>query len=162
MAQDHGAADATGIDPAELEVCLRVLAAAELLAAEHPDAVAIRRATGRIFKMLKRARRVERRDAISAADRAVVAATATGSVQRVDDGTAGISLVATVSGALAGRFVRPRPCYICKQDYTDVDAFYHQLCPACATINRGHRDARTNLTGRRALLTGGRAKIGMY
>ncbi|MDX6727402.1 MAG: hypothetical protein QOK49_2207, partial [Baekduia sp.] len=63
---------------------------------------------------------------------------------------------------LAGRFVRPRPCYICKQDYTDVDAFYHQLCPSCAAINRGHRDARTDLTGRRALLTGGRAKIGMY
>ena len=67
-----------------------------------------------------------------------------------------------MAGALAGRFVRPRPCYICKQDYTDVDAFYHQLCPSCAAINRGHRDARTDLTGRRALLTGGRAKIGMY
>jgi len=151
-----------GLDPTDLELCLRVLARVETLPPEHPDAVAIRRATGRIFKMLKRARRVERRDAISAADRAVVAATATGSVQRVDDETAGIALVSTVSGALAGRLVRPRPCYICKQDYTDVDAFYHQLCPACATINRGHRDARTDLTGRRALLTGGRAKIGMY
>src|SRR5581483_2441885 len=28
--------------------------------------------------------------------------------------------------------------------------------------NRERRDARTDLTGRRALLTGGRAKIGMY
>ena len=79
--------------------------------------------------MVKQARRAERRDAISAADRAVVAATATGSPQRIDDETAGIPLVSTVAGALAGRFVRPRPCYICKQDYTDVDAFYHQLCP---------------------------------
>ncbi|MEP7020082.1 MAG: SDR family NAD(P)-dependent oxidoreductase [Pseudonocardiales bacterium] len=156
----YGASD--GLDPADLELCLEVLAQAESLPPEHPDAVAIRRATGRIFKMVKRARRVERRDAISSADRAVVAATATGSAQRVDDETAGIPLVSNVSGALAGRFVRPRPCYICKQDYTDVDAFYHQLCPACATINRGHRDARTDLTGRRALLTGGRAKIGMY
>ena len=43
-----------------------------------------------------------------------------------------------------------------------VDAFYHQLCPSCAAVNRTHRDARTDLTGRRALLTGGRAKIGMY
>ena len=43
-----------------------------------------------------------------------------------------------------------------------MDAFYHQLCPACAALNRARRDARTDLTGRRALLTGGRAKIGMY
>ena len=46
--------------------------------------------------------------------------------------------------------------------YTEVDAFYHQLCPACARLNRERREARTDLTGRRALLTGGRAKIGMY
>ena len=32
----------------------------------------------------------------------------------------------------------------------------------CAALNRERRDARTDLTGRRALLTGGRAKIGMY
>jgi hypothetical protein len=156
------AAPAPGLDPAELALCLEVLAQAENLPPEHPDAVAIRRATGRIFKMVKQARRAQRRDAISAADRAVVAATATGSAQRIDDETAGIPLVSTVAGALAGHFVRPRPCYICKQDYTDVDAFYHQLCPSCSAINRGHRDARTDLTGRRALLTGGRAKIGMY
>ncbi|MEP7180493.1 MAG: SDR family NAD(P)-dependent oxidoreductase, partial [Pseudonocardiales bacterium] len=151
-----------GLDPTELALCLRVLAQAEALPPGHPDAVAIRRATGRIFKMVKQARRNERRDAISAADRAVVAATATGSAQRIDDETAGIPLVSSVAGALAGRFVRSRPCYICKQDYVEVDAFYHQLCPSCAAINRGRRDARTDLTGRRALLTGGRAKIGMY
>jgi NAD(P)-dependent dehydrogenase (short-subunit alcohol dehydrogenase family) len=51
---------------------------------------------------------------------------------------------------------------VCKQRYVAVDAFYHQLCPACAERNRSRRDARTDLTGRRALLTGGRAKIGMY
>ncbi|MGX7677698.1 SDR family NAD(P)-dependent oxidoreductase [Jatrophihabitans sp. DSM 45814] len=153
---------ADGIDPGELAVCLRVLAEAEALPPEHPDAVAIRRATGRIFKMVKKARRNERRDAISAADRAVVAATATGSPQRIDDETSGIPLVSSVTGASAGTFLRARPCYICKQDYTQVDAFYHQMCPTCAAINHSHRDARTDLTGRRALLTGGRAKIGMY
>jgi NAD(P)-dependent dehydrogenase (short-subunit alcohol dehydrogenase family) len=151
-----------GIDPDELAVCLRVLAQAEALPSEHPDAIAVRRATGRLFKMVKRSRRIERRDAISVADRAVVAATATGSAQRIDDETEGIPLVSSANGALAGTYIRPRPCYICKQDYTAVDAFYHQLCPSCASINRARRDARTELTGRRALLTGGRAKIGMY
>ncbi len=150
------------IDPAELALALRVIRQSESLPPEHPDAVAVRRATARIFKNVKNARRAERRDAISEADKAVVAATATGSPQRIDDETEGIPLVSTTQGASAGVFLRPRPCYICKQDYTQVDAFYHQLCPSCAAINRGHRDARTDLTGKRALLTGGRAKIGMY
>lgn len=153
---------AGSVDPAELAVCLRVIRQTELLPPEHPDALAVRRATARIFKGVKNARRAERRDAISAADRAVVAATATGSAQRIDDETEGIPLVSRTAGALAGTFLRARPCYICKNDYTDVDAFYHQLCPDCAAENRGHRDARTDLAGRRALLTGGRAKIGMY
>ena len=150
------------IDPDELAVCLKVLGQVESLTPEAPEAVAVRRATARIFKSVKKARRVERRDAISAQDRAVVAATATGSPQRIDDETEGIALVSAASGALAGVYVRPRPCYICKQNYTEVDAFYHQLCPSCAALNHARRDARTDLTGRRALLTGGRAKIGMY
>ncbi|MDQ2797869.1 MAG: SDR family NAD(P)-dependent oxidoreductase [Actinomycetota bacterium] len=139
-----------------------MLAFAETLPPEHPDAVAVRRATGRIFKTVKKVRRDERREAINAADRAVVHATATGSRKRIDDETSGIPLTSSTPGALAGVFVRARPCYICKQDYTEVDAFYHQLCPDCAAKNRSKRDARTDLTGRRALLTGGRAKIGMY
>jgi NAD(P)-dependent dehydrogenase (short-subunit alcohol dehydrogenase family) len=155
-------AAATGIDPDALAACLRVLAQAETLPPEHPDAVAIRLATGRVFKEVKKARRNARRDAIAAADRAVVAATATGSPQRIDDETEGLPLVSSVQGASAGTFVRARPCYICKQDYTQVDAFYHQLCPSCAALNHARRNARTDLTGRRALLTGGRAKIGMY
>src|SRR6201747_3140471 len=157
----RGTGDAA-IDPAELALALRVIEQTELLPPEHPDAVAVRRATARIFKGVRNARRAERRDAISSADRAVVAATATGSPQRIDDETEGLPLVSSAAGALAGVFVRPRPCYICKQDYVEVDAFYHQLCPACATLNRSRRDARADLTGRRALLTGGRAKIGMY
>ena len=151
-----------GIAPDELATCLRVLAAAERLPTEHPDAVTVRRAVGKLFKEAKRVRRIQRRDTISAADRAVVSATATGSANRIDDETAGIPLISTARGASAGTYQRPRPCYICKQDYTRVDAFYHQLCPDCAASNHSHRDARTDLTGRRALLTGGRAKIGMY
>ena len=69
---------------------------------------------------------------------------------------------ARANGASAGTLLRARACYVCKQRYVEVDAFYHQLCPACAALNHARRDARTDLTGRRALLTGGRAKIGMY
>jgi NAD(P)-dependent dehydrogenase (short-subunit alcohol dehydrogenase family) len=150
------------IDPDKLNVCLQVLADIESLPPEHPDAVAVRRATAGIFKSVKKARRNAKRDEIASADRAVVAATATGAPGRIDDETQGLPLVSTAVGASAGTLRRSRACYICKNHYTVVDAFYHQLCPECAALNRAKRDARTDLTGRRALLTGGRAKIGMY
>ena len=81
---------------------------------------------------------------------------------RIDDETLGIPLVSTAPGAFAGELINPRGCYICKNDYTLVDAFYHYLCPSCAAMSHAKRGQGTDLTGRRALLTGGRAKIGMY
>ena len=150
------------IDPDKLDMCLQVLADVESLPPEHPDAVAVRRATAGIFKSVKKARRHAKRDAVAAADNAVTAATATGAPGRIDDETQGLPLVSTAVGATAGTLLRSRACYMCKNRYTVVDAFYHQLCPECAVLNRAKRDARTDLTGRSALLTGGRAKIGMY
>jgi NAD(P)-dependent dehydrogenase (short-subunit alcohol dehydrogenase family) len=129
---------------------------------EHPDAVAVRRATAGLFKTVKIRRRRERREAVLEADRAVTAATATGAPGRIDDETAGLPLRAPTTAPVAGVLRQARGCYICKQRYRLVDAFYHQLCPDCAALNHQRRDARTDLTGRRALLTGGRAKIGMY
>jgi len=151
-----------GIDSDRLTDALRVLAEVEQLPPEHPDAVDVRRAVGRLFKTVKEQRRAERRSAIRANDEAVTAATATGAPGRIDDETQGLALTPSAAGGRAGTLVRARACYICKQRYRDVDAFYHQLCPACAERNHSRRDARTDLTGRRALLTGGRAKIGMY
>ncbi|MFD9622354.1 SDR family oxidoreductase [Streptomyces virginiae] len=55
---------------------------------------------------------------------------------------------------------RPQRCYVCKSHYRQVHHFYHLLCPRCADENLARRTARTDLTGRRALLTGGRVKIG--
>ncbi|WP_433824878.1 SDR family NAD(P)-dependent oxidoreductase [Actinoplanes sp. CA-015351] len=152
----------TGVDPDRLAVCLAVLAEVESLPAEHPDAVAVRRATAGIFKTVKLQRRRDRREAILENDRAVTEATATGAPGRIDDETAGIPLRSNVRGATAGVLKQARGCYVCKQRFTVVDAFYHQLCPKCAELNHSRRDARTDLTGRKALLTGGRAKIGMY
>jgi NAD(P)-dependent dehydrogenase (short-subunit alcohol dehydrogenase family) len=152
----------TAIDPMKLSTCLQVLSEIEALPPEHPDAVAVRRATAGIFKSVKQARRHAKRDAVAAADHAVTAATATGAPGRIDDETQGLPLVSSAVGAIAGTLLRARACYMCKNRYTVVDAFYHQLCPDCAALNQAKRDARTDLTGRSALLTGGRAKIGMY
>ncbi|WP_194818548.1 SDR family NAD(P)-dependent oxidoreductase [Nocardia sp. XZ_19_385] len=152
----------SSIDSTELATCLRVLEQAGQLDKDDPDSLAVQRAVGHMFKKLKQRRRTEARAAVSEADRAVVAATATGSPQRIDDETAGIPLSSNAAGASAGELLRARPCYICKDRYTRVDAFYHQLCPSCAADSHSRRDARTDLSGKRALLTGGRAKIGMY
>ena len=161
------AADATpdgrpGVDPTEFATFLRVVDQVAALPQDHPQHTAARRATAGMFKAAKKHRRGEKRRLVAEADAAVVAATATGSPGRIDDETNGIPLTSSATGAIAGTLLKPRPCYVCKEDYTVVDAFYHQLCPACAALHHAKRDARTDLTGRRALLTGGRAKIGMY
>ena len=146
----------------ELEIALRVLEEAGELDQDDPAFVALRRATAGFFKAAKRERRAAHREKVAAADRAVVELTATGSASRIDDETAGLPLTSTARGAIAGQLLVPRACYMCKQKYVDVDAFYHQLCPTCAALSHEKRDGRTDLVGRRALLTGGRAKIGMY
>ena len=150
------------IDPDRLATALEVLAEAETLPSEHPDAVAIRLGTSKLYKAVKIRLRKERRNAILANDAAVTAATATGAPDRIDDETEGRKLTSSATGKSAGRLLQPRACYVCKERFVDVDAFYHQLCPDCAAFNHERRDARTDLTGKRALLTGGRAKIGMY
>ena len=53
-----------------------------------------------------------------------------------------------------------RVCYVCKQRYTTVHHFYDRLCATCAEENFAKRTELADLTGRVALLTGGRVKIG--
>jgi NAD(P)-dependent dehydrogenase (short-subunit alcohol dehydrogenase family) len=56
--------------------------------------------------------------------------------------------------------VEPQHCYVCKQLYVSVHPFYDQLCPACGEFNFRKRTETADLSGRVALLTGGRVKIG--
>ncbi len=53
-----------------------------------------------------------------------------------------------------------RHCYICKQDYFEIHHFYDQLCRECGDLNYAKRTELADLTGRVALVTGGRVKIG--
>ncbi|MEZ6044362.1 MAG: SDR family oxidoreductase [Planctomycetaceae bacterium] len=61
---------------------------------------------------------------------------------------------------LSKTLTRARSCYICKKPYRELHFYYHQLCPDCAGLNWMKRNQRTDLTGYRAFLTGGRIKIG--
>ncbi|WP_406471501.1 SDR family NAD(P)-dependent oxidoreductase [Streptomyces sp. NBC_01615] len=102
-------------------------------------------------------RRKVRGAELSAADAAAMAATATGALDRREDAP-----LAHDPGAAGTRgvFTKPRTCYVCKTSYRQVDSFYHRLCPDCAADNTARRALATDLSGRRALLTGGRVKIG--
>ncbi len=154
--------DVPGIDPEDLATTVRVLRQVHQLPGDHPDHVLVKRAAAHMYKAIKAERKLRVRAEELAHDRAITELTATGSPVRIDDETSGIPLVSTAAGAFAGELLNARGCYICKADYTLVDAFYHWLCPTCAAFSHAKRDQRTDLTGKRALLTGGRAKIGMY
>jgi NAD(P)-dependent dehydrogenase (short-subunit alcohol dehydrogenase family) len=58
------------------------------------------------------------------------------------------------------QFAEPRSCYVCKGKYSEVHHFYDQMCPPCAELNFFKRTELADLSGRVALLTGGRVKIG--
>ena len=156
----------TAIDAEDMATTLRVIGMLHELPAGHPDIETVKRAAGTMYKRVRKARRAEARAAelgpLREQDAKVLASTATGSPLRIDDETKGIPLTSNVIGEVAGELNTPRGCYICHAKYTTVDAFYHWLCPNCAAMSHAKRHQRVDLRAKRALLTGGRAKIGMY
>lgn len=60
----------------------------------------------------------------------------------------------------AGGLVDARKCYVCKAPYRHVHHFYDSMCPDCAALNWDKRRQTADLTGRIALITGARVKIG--
>jgi NAD(P)-dependent dehydrogenase (short-subunit alcohol dehydrogenase family) len=63
-------------------------------------------------------------------------------------------------GAEPAEVARARACYVCKDRYTKLHFFYDQLCEACGDFNYGKRSQTAELSGRVALITGARVKIG--
>ena len=56
--------------------------------------------------------------------------------------------------------LEPQLCYVCKERYTAIHSFYDQLCIPCGDFNFAKRTESADLSGKVALLTGGRVKIG--
>ncbi|MDF1799098.1 MAG: SDR family oxidoreductase [Planctomycetota bacterium] len=68
---------------------------------------------------------------------------------------------AEVERAEDGRqLTEARACYVCKAEYVDVHHHYDSMCPDCAELNWQKRHQTADLTGRVALITGSRVKIG--
>ena len=64
------------------------------------------------------------------------------------------------SGEPVPEIEEPRKCYVCKKEFSTVHHFYDRLCLICAEENFAKRTELADLSGRVALLTGGRVKIG--
>ena len=119
---------------------------------------------GLISKIYKETKRDENRDERwrrQAEDRAIRAEAAMVRIQR--DAIPAASLQQAIPSAQAGptrTLNEPDNCYICKSPFTELHFFYHLMCPACAEFNYRMRHLSADLTGRTALVTGGRVKIG--
>lgn len=114
-----------------------------------PTYVAVERAVAHLTKTAKKKRRLARKQRSRRADR---------------EASLGSAVAATYFGAEATdgarALRRARPCYVCKQPFRQLHAVYHMLCPACAEQSARARADTADLSGRRALVTGGRIKVG--
>ncbi|MEU9145937.1 SDR family oxidoreductase [Streptomyces sp. NPDC048349] len=174
------------MDSERIQTCLDLLHQARQLPVDDAQRRLVEQAAGELVRDGRHRRRAEARAERAAADAKLLSATAMGAPDRVMDAALsahtpperGLSVREYVQlrpGSSAARRLpdrtphgerpsrllnRPQRCYVCKDHYRHVHDFYHLLCPPCADENLARRTARTDLTGRRALLTGGRVKIG--
>jgi NAD(P)-dependent dehydrogenase (short-subunit alcohol dehydrogenase family) len=138
---------------ADMAAFHRTIARLRALPLDHPARLQAEHVASSFARDGQIRRRKARARAKTEADAALTAATATGGRSREPD-------AALTNPGQTGTLATPRRCYVCKRRFDRIDGFYHLLCPECATENTARRHARTDLTGRRALLTGGRVKIG--
>lgn len=143
------------ITEADLATFHETVARLRALPADDPVRLKAERVAESFAREGRKNRRKVRGEEHARADAAIDASTATGALDRREDAP-----LPAVEDAVALELSRARRCYVCKDFYQRADAFYHRLCPSCARENTERRGARADLTGRRALLTGGRVKIG--
>ncbi|MEU9043881.1 MULTISPECIES: SDR family oxidoreductase [unclassified Kitasatospora] len=148
------AACAGGLTTEELAAFSRTLGRLRALPSHDRTRLHAERQLSSFVMESRKRRRQESRQALRDADTALLAATATGGRHRREDAPL------APGGGPVGELRIPRKCYVCKQAYRQVDGFYHMLCPDCSADNTARRALATDLRGRRALLTGGRVKIG--
>jgi NAD(P)-dependent dehydrogenase (short-subunit alcohol dehydrogenase family) len=68
--------------------------------------------------------------------------------------------IAPKDTAPIGQTGEERVCYVCRARFQDVHHFYDQMCLSCGDENFAKRVQTADLTGRVALVTGSRVKIG--
>lgn len=140
--------------PEDWQSCMRVL---QHLAREPyavPDLERMKTLVTKVYKQARKLRQQQNRMVDKQLDSAAKAQTQR--VQGFRDTTT--EPLVPVEGP---ELKRPQACYVCRQPYTRLHVFYHRLCPDCAAFNFAQRQNNLDLTGRIALVTGGRIKVGL-
>ncbi|MEV5768531.1 SDR family NAD(P)-dependent oxidoreductase [Micromonospora sp. NPDC052213] len=157
------------VDRAELAACLAVLARLDDADLDEATRQELERAVTAAHRGVKKRAKARRDAATRAADRALLAGATRFHTEIPDVAPPVSGRPAALAGDGAdhdvverGSLRRERHCYVCKLPYRRVDVDYHQMCPPCAAENRERRHARCDLTGRTAVVTGGRVKIGFH
>ncbi|MEV0616697.1 short-chain dehydrogenase [Nonomuraea sp. NPDC050404] len=133
----------------DLAACLRVLSELAEAPEGDPDLVRVQHAVSAFIKGTRQNRRRRRaeEDAVALAAAAPPAGPA-------------VAEVTARPPAPSRRINGLTRCYACKAHFREVDEHYARLCRVCAEENLRRRTARTDLSGRRAVVTGGRVKAG--
>ncbi len=167
-------ADGTGeISASAWRVCLETLEKVAMEPELAHDAESLERIIARLSRANRKRRRKQAAEAISPEekrgrkeqsrreryvnqehDREILQSRA---VARVHRGRAEEAESSEAPRELRGR---NRNCYCCGEPFREVHFFYNRLCPACAEFNYERRSRSMDLSGRVALVTGGRIKIG--
>ena len=116
--------------------------------------------TREALKGASRHRRRERKNAKRTQDATLFESTKIRTTLRMPVYVAPVEDPALSDGGTRPRLAEPRACYVCKADFDEVHHFYDSMCPSCAALNYARRFPKGDLTGRVALVTGARLKIG--
>jgi NAD(P)-dependent dehydrogenase (short-subunit alcohol dehydrogenase family) len=151
--------DRTGLAEVDLETRNRLLTAAGRLS--RPERIEQR--------LLARALRKKKRGAVRAADEALlertgirkkrlqpIFTTPAPELRAASEGRA----PPEAEGWESPELNEPRVCYVCKVPRSRLHFFYDQMCDVCGDFNYGKRTQTADLSGRVALISGARVKIG--
>ncbi len=152
-------------DDSEIDLCLRVLGRAGQADPGDPRWARVHRAAAELYRTGKKKRKAARRADRQRHDRELTADSVRYRQQEPPPEPGPVARGTAKPGTPAApepRLLGVRRCYVCKSGYRSVHPDYHLLCQDCAERNATRRHARCDLSGRRAIVTGGRVKIGFH
>lgn len=140
--------------PEEWKSCLKVLSILKDDPNKVPDLEQVKGLVSRIYKSARRERRKEsdvqrKQEDLAAKQQSYMFHYQTGKPEEY-----------IPSGEDSLLLNKSTGCYACGLRFHEIHAFYHRLCPDCATLHASKRHQRADLSGRVAVVTGGRIKVG--
>lgn len=133
----------------EIDHCLSLLEAARALPPDDPRYLRLERGVAHLTKSAKKKRRRARKASKQLEDRAVLRATGLAEAR-----------FGEAAPPVQQELHHQRACYVCGAAYRRPHPYFHLMCGDCGDESLRRREDPLDLRGRRALVTGGRVKIG--